>query len=123
MSTIPPVLTLNDARVAVHIVEIALDVESRADGYPHSQRMCSSEWASLLAHLKTLSAYVSKQAAKELEVESRKAPHCPECGAAGPHEDNGQTFASGDLSYCCSQCSTHFDYNVFTMTDKQRKEG
>lgn len=33
---------------------------------------------------------------------------CPECGDAGPHDDNGATRLS-DLSWCCRACGTHFD--------------
>lgn len=33
---------------------------------------------------------------------------CPECGAAGPHEDNG-AVRPADLSFCCSECGCHFD--------------
>lgn len=32
---------------------------------------------------------------------------CPDCGNAGPHDDNGMTGLQ--LSYCCSDCGMHFD--------------
>jgi transposase-like protein len=33
---------------------------------------------------------------------------CPECGARGPHDDNGARRRS-ELSYCCCECGTQFD--------------
>lgn len=35
---------------------------------------------------------------------------CPECGAHGPHDDNG--MAGEELTWCCHECGAHFDDNA-----------
>jgi hypothetical protein len=42
------------------------------------------------------------------EVARYEGGKCPECGYAGPHEDNGATRAS-ELAFCCGNCGTHWD--------------
>jgi len=32
---------------------------------------------------------------------------CPECGDAGPKDDNGQRGM--EMSFCCGACGAHFD--------------
>ncbi len=32
---------------------------------------------------------------------------CSECGAAGPHDDNG--CSGGDRMFCCTKCGEHWD--------------
>jgi len=41
------------------------------------------------------------------EAKNASGP-CPECGYAGPHEDNGASQPS-ELSFCCTNCGTHWD--------------
>lgn len=33
---------------------------------------------------------------------------CPDCGDAGPHDDNGAARAS-ELAFCCRACGMNFD--------------
>jgi hypothetical protein len=47
----------------------------------------------------------------ELEKSIERALHggpCPECGAKGPHEDNGARNRR-DLSFLCTACWTQWD--------------
>lgn len=37
----------------------------------------------------------------------RNRERCPECGAIGPHDDNGAT--GEERSLCCFKCGSHWD--------------
>ena len=47
-------------------------------------------------------------ALKKVAAEQRGEAECPDCGDAGPHDDNGAARRS-ELSWCCRACGTHFD--------------
>jgi transposase-like protein len=46
---------------------------------------------------------------------------CPECEQEGPHADNGGRGVH--LSFCCSECGTHFDAESFLADDPTTFEG
>lgn len=46
--------------------------------------------------------------AKRVRDAAENRVECPDCGDAGPHDDNGLSTGHYDFTMCCRACGCHF---------------